>query len=334
MKNFNTNQTRHFYVAGAVDSNVDTNLDIAVAQTETGELFFKYKNADGIVTRSDTIDPKKVVCLKKTLAAAMARKLMAHTVAVDTDAVTLANLVGKTVDCIITIHGYFDYDDANSYTFVASVKGTSANTATAAAFHKDLAMAIAKAMPKPDPAYPLIRVYSNGSEVTATTAASAVTGAAAGVVLVEGPQKYVRGKLSGEPCSFSVAFRYAESNVEDIVWGKETVAPSAISGMTVIPAYYELADLEYFALGERGDIYRGSMWPNNYEPTYAIDITGATTYDVLSIEYYWSGEAENVQRSPRLIQIAGTSAVVNALYATVNAAVNPQPEAASETPAG
>ena len=61
MANFNTNQTRHFYVANAVDASVDTNLDIAVAQAQTGEFFFKYKNADGMLTRSDTIKPENVI---------------------------------------------------------------------------------------------------------------------------------------------------------------------------------------------------------------------------------------------------------------------------------
>ena len=62
MRNFNTNQTRHFYVAGAVDANVDTNLDIALGTTATGEMYFKYKNADGLLTRSDTIDPQEHRC--------------------------------------------------------------------------------------------------------------------------------------------------------------------------------------------------------------------------------------------------------------------------------
>lgn len=323
MQNFNTNQTRHFYVAGAIDASVDTNLDIALKTTATGEMYFLYKNADGLLTRTDTIDPKKVVCLKKTTSAEMDRKLMAHTVAVDTSTVTLANLVGKTLNCIITIHGYFDYDDSNSYTFVASVVGNSTNTATAAAFHKDLAIAIAKAMPKPDKQYPLIRVFSNGTEVTATTPASSVTGAAGGVVLVEGLQKYVRGKLTGEPCSFSVAFRLADSNIGDIVWGTDTVAPSAISGYTVMPSAYTVADLEYFALGERGDMFRGNNWPNNYDTTYVIDLS--KEYNILSIEYYWAGEAENVQKSPRLIQIAAEAKqsgdVVTALYDDVEAII-------------
>ncbi len=324
MQNFNTNQTRHFYVAGAIDANVDTNLDIALKTTATGEMYFLYKNADGLLTRTDTIDPKKVVCLKKTAAADMDRKLMAHTVAVDTTAVTLSSLVGKTLDCIITIHGYFDYDEANTYTFVASVVGNSTNTATAAAFHKDLAIAIAKALPKPDKQYPLIHVFSNGSEVTASTAAADVTGSSGGVVLVEGVQKYVRGKLTGEPCSFSVAFRLADSNIGDIVWGTDTVAPSAISGFTVMPGAYTIADLEYFALGERGDMFRGNNWPNNYDTTYVIDLS--KEYNMLSIEYYWAGNVENVQKSPRLIQIAAEASqsndIVEALYDQVDAILN------------
>ena len=323
MTNFNTNQTRHLYVAAAIDANVDTNLDINLAQAATGEMYFVYKNADGLVTRSDTFDPKKIVSLKKNTAAELATPLKAHTVAVDS-AITLTDLIGKTVNCIITFHGVFDYDMDNTITVVASVVGNATNTASAAAFHKDLAIAITKVLPKFDKGYPYLKVFSNGTEVTAKTPASSVTGAAAGVVLVEAAQKYVRGKLAGEPVPFSVAFHLAGNNVEDVVWGTDTVANSAISGNTVVPANRVLADLEWFSLGERGDMYRGFRYPNDYTPTYAVDLT--KDYSVLSIEYYWAGDAENVQKSPRLIQVAapetsGSSTVINTLYDAVDAAM-------------
>lgn len=330
MQNFNTNQTRHFYVAGAIGSNgaVSNNLDIVIGgPTATGEMYFVYKNADGIVTRSDTFDPKKITSLKKTTAAQLNKPLMAHTIAIDTNAVALNSLVGKTLDLMITIHEFFDYDASNTITFTASVVGNATNTASAAAFHKDLAIAIAKALPKFDKQYPLIKVYSNGTEVTADTAAANVTGAAGGVVLVEGLQKYVRGKLSGEPCPFSVAFRLADGNMGDIAWGTDTVAKAASPVSPVAyPGTQALADLEYFALGERGDVYRGSMWPNEYTPTYAIDLS--KSYNVLTIEYYWAGAAENVQKSPRMIQVAAEAKqsgdVVSSLFDTISA----------QTPAG
>ena len=326
MQNFNTNQTRQFYIAGAIDSNLDTNLDIYLGSTATGEMYFQYVNADGLLTRSDTFDPCKIISLKDTPATAMARPLMMHTVAIDTTAVTLSDLVGKTLSCIITISGAFDYDMDNSITFTASVTGNATNTASAAAFHKDLAIAIAKALPRPDKKYPFIKVFSSGSEVLPTTAASDVTGAAAGVVLVEGVQKYVRGKLSGEPSPFSVAFRLADGNLGDIVWGTDTVAKSNVTNNTTMPANYVVADLEYFALGERGDVYRGSRWPNDYDTTYVVNPFGNTAYDILTIEYYWAGDAENVQKSPRMIQVAAEHAasdnITTTLYSAILAAKN------------
>lgn len=310
MRNFNTNQTRQFYVAGAVDSSLDTALDIALGATQSGELFFKYVNADGIQTRSETFKIANITSLKKTAASKMATPLKAHTLAIDTNVVTLSSLIGKTLDCIITIHQFGDYDDSTTRTFVASVVGNSTNTATASAFHKALAEAIALALPRPVEKYPLIKVFSNGSEVTPAIAkAGSAVGAAGGVVLVEGIQKYVRGKLTGEPCPFSVTFRLKDGNLGDIVWGTETIEASAIAGNTVVPANYILADLEYFALGERGDMFRGYAFPDNYEPTYAINPFGATQYDVLTVEYFWAGDAENVQKSPRIIQVAGAVTV-------------------------
>lgn len=329
--NFNTNQTRHFYVAGTDQSNstISNNLDIQVKQAATGEFYFIYKNADGELTRSDTINPKKVLSVKQTAAAEMDTKLKKHTIAIDTNAVTLSSLVGKTLDCIITVGGLFDYDPANNITVIASVVGNSTNTANATAFHKALAEAIAKVRPELVKGFPLFKVFSNGTEVLPTTASGSITGAAAGVVVVEAPQKYVRARLTGEPCPITVAFRLADGNKEDIVWGTDTIADSDISGNMVVTGTRVVADLEWFALGERGDVYRDAAWPNNFETTYSIDLS--KKYDILTIEYYWNGNAETVQKSPRMIQIAAeasagsgsgsgsgvTSSVISSLYSTV-----------------
>ena len=133
MTNFNTYQTRNLYVAKAIDANVDTACDIALGSTATGEAFFKYMNADGIVTRSDLIYPKNIVSLKKTEAADLATPLMAHKITVDTTAVTLANLVGKAINMNITLHQVISFDESDTLSIVASVVGNSTNTASAAA---------------------------------------------------------------------------------------------------------------------------------------------------------------------------------------------------------
>ena len=321
MANFNTNQARHFYVATGTKRDsaaaVASNGDIALLQNADGDFYFVYKNGDGIVTRSDTIPAGCIQYVNKKGAAALARPLMAYTVAADTDAMALSALVGKTVRLHISVGQFISYDDNDSIPVNVELACNSTNTATAQAFHKALAMAIAKALPKKD--IPYFKVYSSGSEVTATTAAGSVTGATAGVVLVPGQQKWVRGKMTGEPmtldiygeCDGDVCIKVSLATVAATNTAQSTsISPVSISGS------YELADLEYFCYGERGDTFRGSIWPNEYTPTYLI--TPGSNYDVLTIQYFWAGNAENVQKSPRTIQVAGSTAMINALYSTIS----------------
>jgi len=297
MANFNTYQTRNLYVVKAVDSSLDTAGDIYMGTAETGEIFFKYVNGDGLATRTDLIRPESIVSLKKTAAADMDYKLKMHTLAVDTTAVTLSNLVGKTLNCIITFHGVGSYDANDTYAVTASVVGNSTNTANATAMHKALAEAIANVLPVRQ--YPLLKVFSNGTEVKKGDTA---TGAAGGVILVEAPQKYRRGLMDNKPYDFTVAFVLHDGNTGDIAWATDTITDSNVSGNTVISSTYEIADLEWFTLGERGDDKRGYFYPMNYEPTYLVDLT--KKYDIVSVEFYWQGSAENVQKSPRMIQFA------------------------------
>lgn len=337
MQNFNTNQTRHLYVAGAIDSNVDTNLDIALGQTATGEIFFKYKNAEGLVVRTDTIDPKKIVSLKNTPAADLAQPLMMASIAADTNVIDFSgtsSFIGKAFNLKITIHGLFDYDDDNSKVILASLVGDATNLASQAAFTKALAISLAKNLEnKIDPKYPLLQVFYHGTEVTKSTAVADLTGSYTTFEVVQAPQKWVRGKLTGEPVNFSVS-----SSVDDVINGvthgqkpfltaaSSNIVPSTVTGHLAISGDYKLADLEYFAYGERGDMIRGFNFPDNYETVYSI--VPGTSYSVLSIEYYWNGSAENVQKSPRLIQIAApynstaSSDICTLLYEQVDAIRN------------
>lgn len=320
MKNFSTNQARHFYVAGAIDANLDTKLDIALGSVETGEMFFKYKDPDGLILRSDSFLPSRITELNKKGPSDVAGKLMAHTISVDTNIVALSSLVGKTVSCKVSFKGVYDDSSMPQMSFTAYVVGTASNTASASAFNKDLAMAIAKALPKPDKSFPLLKVFSNGSEVTADTPASGVTGAST-VVLVETVQKYVRGKLSGDPVHFDVIMTTTIDGV-DVSILSETVAASAISGNTVVPANYKLADMEFFCMGERGDVMRGYAYPNDFNPTYAIDPFSNTQYYILTLNYFWAGTGTDVQKSPRVMHVVGPQAVINSLYNSIKAAID------------
>lgn len=333
MANFNTNQARHFYVAKTYQDSVGDVAaagDITMISTATGEFAFVLQNADGIITRTDTVHKDRIQYAN--IKAVAGNPLLAHTIALDTTNYALANLVGETLTVNIAVREFISYDPADMVNVTAAVKVTSAMS-TAALFHKALAIAIAKAMPKRQ--YPYFRIFSNGTEVTASTADADVTGSANGVVLVATEQKYVRGKMSATPFSLTVSF-----NVDGEAWGTVTVAPSEISGYTVTNPMYELADLEYFCYGERGDTYRGSIWPNEYNPTYSVDVAAdPSDFALLNIQYYWQGNVENIQKSPRTLQILAPTAemekIASALTALIDAElINPNDLAASFSTSG
>ena len=330
MANFNTYQTRQFYVAKAIKSTIGTSSDstpaagdIALKTTANGKAFFNYRNADENLLATDVFDPKNIISLRMTEAAEMDVPLLAHTITVD-PSITLSNLVGKAITLNVTCREYMSYDPASNFTVVASFVGDATNTASAANLNKAIAKALVNAVPKFAGDKPF-KVFIGSTEITKELPDASYPGSGS-LVIVEAAQHWVRGKMSKEAFPLVIF-----SDVEGEAWAADTVAKSAITGNTVIPSAYQLADLEHFALGERADYVRYGNEPDYEPPTYMIDVT--KQYNVLSIEYFWQGGAENVQKSPRMIQVAAEAAdsddVVTTLYEALVALVNEDVSASS-----
>ena len=354
MANFNTNQTRHLYVAKAVDSThaIDSNDfakgSIALKTCKDNpdgpvtKFYFSYKNADGLMTRSDLIDVKNVSSLKASLCVfdngsvksnPMDIPLIAHRVALDSNIIDLtsSSVVGKNLTLFITVHQALSYDDNDSLCFAAPVTISSAIN-TPALFHKELAKSVI--MHTPGQLKGSFKVFSyDGTEITKKNYDS-VSGNVNGFYIIPCSQSYVRGELANEPVNISVHTMFHLSNDADIQWavldpktGLIPQAPSEIDGCKVIPAIYALADLEYFSLGERGDYNRGNWY--HKEPKFGIsddDIESGANYNVLNIEYYWAGGAEDVQKSPRLLQVVAKASasndIISGLYNSVSSLIN------------
>ena len=315
MANFNTYQTRNLYVVKdfLTTGEPDAAGELAMGTTATGEIFFKYFNGDGLATRTDIIRADSIVSLKKTTADEMDIPLPAYTIVLNTDEVTLSNCVGKTFTLTINLHELLSYDMNDSMAVTANVIGTSTNTASESAFYNAFAEAIAKVMPKFTKKAPF-KVYVLTANAATEYVGSTVS-SATGIALVPVPCDYRRGVLSKDIFSLTYTSRL---HGDDVAWAKELVDTTnhlpirtvaalntelSTSLDAVIPSVYTIADLEYFTFGERGDDKRLFNWPHNYEPTYLItDFT--KKYDLVTIEFYWNGSAENVQKSPRMIQFA------------------------------
>lgn len=318
MANFNTYQARQFYVAKAINDDLDTVGDIYLKTTANGKAFFNYVNADGLLTATDVFDPKNIISLRMTEAAEMDIPLMAHTITLNSDEVaSLSALVDKPVTLTVTINQFMSYDMADAVSVVASIVGNSTNTGSQNAFNKAIAKALVNAVPNFAGEKPF-KVFIGSTEITKDLADASYPGSGS-LIIVEAAQKWYRNKMAKEAFPLTIS-----SDADGLAWATDTVAPSEISGETVIPSAYQLADLEAFALGERGNVYRYGNEPNYEPPTYMIDV--AKEYNVLSIEYYWQGGAENVQKSPRMIQIAAEAEqsddVVTTLYEALVALVN------------
>lgn len=81
--------------------------------------------------------------------------------------------------------------------------------------------------------------------------------------------------------------------------------------LTPISGAYKLADMEYFAMGERGDQYRKMGWPDFITTEYKINT--ANEYDMLVVHYAYKGANEGSYKSEKDLILAGTAANIDAV---------------------
>lgn len=346
MRNFSTNQTRNFYTAvrnRTGETSMDNIGDVAlvtITPEENGAaeaIAFKYRNGHGKLTRTDTIG---VNCIRSiSCKEAKGTPIKMHTVAIDSSVFDISNkklisngdALGKTFVTRLNISQLFDYNPSNNLEFAAGIVGDATNLGSADAFYKAMAIAIVNAIPTRDVDYPLIRVYVKTTEVTKDMAVSDLSGVSSisGIKIVENPQRFVLGKLSGGVCPTAVSTSVKVGEFDDFAWGAITNANSDVSGLTEIPGAQDLAELEYFALGEKGDYERGYRYPNDYDHSSEYLISTAKSYKVINIEYFLAGNAEDVQKSPRTLQIAAeisgsgsqATSIADGLYSSILAAL-------------
>lgn len=291
MSIFSTNQARHLYVATAYKTPkviaTDAAGSIAVkSDTDKTQLSFEYKSVDGLV-RSDLIDVKNIISAKATDATKMARNLKKATVTINGTPVKGEDYILK-----IAIRQFAGMSDEDIYTKFGMVHATDGMTASE--FYKELALSLAKNFSRElTKLFKFALTSGSGESVTETvvdetTKAASLTGTYTSLVITEVEQEWVLGIKPLVPVYFDVL-------AGD--WGSVVAENST----EVVGNGKNIADLEYFCMGERGDIYRGVGYPNNIKTTYMVD--ASKTYSVLDIHYAYVGSNESVQKSEKTITI-------------------------------
>lgn len=318
MATFSTNQVRHLYVLKNFQASTAATIKNAgesiVRETSDGNVFIKYMGMGGQV-RTDLIPTSKV--LSATLLAKTKDRTPLKSVLVQLNPeVSATPITSQDYILRIAFRQYFGMSDEDLYLKYGMVHAYAEMTAPV--FYAKLAQSLAKnfsrELVKPL-AFHLVVNSEDKGEVTATSKIKyddtfkgtadfdATTDNYTGIVIKEVDQKdeWVLGTKEQTPVYFTVQPTTIMVSGDELIWGKVTKLADDTS---VDPKRYvgngtKIADLEYFCMGERGDIYRNINWPNAIRTKYMVDPT--KEYNIVDIHYYQDEGGENPQKSEKTI---------------------------------
>lgn len=309
MATFSTNQARQLYVANALKPTTvdatDAAGSIAVkSDTAKSHLYFEYMGAGGM-TRSDLIDIKNILYAKATDADDLAYDLAKYKLTLDTTVNGGEPVVAQDYILRIAFRNYpglSEEDQYFKYGMVHAVTGM-----TASDFYKTLALSLVKNFSREEQG--LLKFYletgdtdagtvaGTPTEVTKDTKESSLTGTYTGIVIEEAPQDWILGVMEQTPVNFTIQPDLIIDNGDERIWG----VVKKVASTNSIPDGHKIADLEYFCMGERGDIYRMVGFPYVIRTKYLVDPD--IKYNVIDIHYAYVGSNESVQKSEKDITI-------------------------------
>ena len=320
MATFSTNQVRHLYVlknfqeATSITSFKNAGETAIGATKDANDVFIKYIGMGGQV-RTDLIPKSKV--LSATLLTKDKDRTPLKSVLVQLNPeVSATPITSQDYILRIAFRQYFGMSDEDLYLKYGMVHAYAGMTN--AVFYAKLAQSLAKnfsrELVKPL-AFHLVVNSEDKGEVTATSKIKydssfkgtadfdATTDSYTGIVIKEVDQKdeWVLGTKEQTPVYFTVQPTTIMVSGDELIWGKVTKLADDTS---VDPKRYvgngtKIADLEYFCMGERGDIYRNINWPNAIRTKYMVDPT--KEYNIVDIHYYQDEGGENPQKSEKTI---------------------------------
>lgn len=317
------NQFRNLYVMKtykAIESALaavgDTTLK---ADTAKNSMYLVYKDTEDNLT-SDIIDLKNLLYVKSTKAADMARKLNSQSVTLNEDPIS-----GQDYVLNVEVRNFVALgDDSTHIKFgaVHAVKGM-----TKSDFYKAMALNLAKNFSRE--VSPILNVSLNKYNSTGTKntkvavlvngkmqnlAALTSTETYTSIIIDEVEQPWRRGVAQVEPVNFNTTCGTVLVDGNDVIWGTvEKKEGDPINNGK------QIADMEWFYHGTRGDIYREATYPDNFDFKPLVDETKA--YSTLDIHFAYVGPGVEVAKSERTITVVcADAAELNKLITAIKTA--------------
>lgn len=330
---FSVNQNRQFYYAGAFVADINSLAkkgDVTVTADKEGCLHINQLGYGG-VEKSDIIDPTKVTEIRLSAPKDTAHKLKAVKVTLSSEVNNGAPLAGEEYVLRVNFRQLYCKGDEDIYQKYGVVAATKAMEATTDLFWLTMASSLVKNFRRTfQPLLDVVLVsatanttvesikqvggtwYVNGTAVTPGTDYT-------GIQIVEKAltDAYHRGTYSLEQTQFEVIPTTVFDGTSEVVWGTTEATVSD----TTIGNGYDFADLEYFCMGERADQYRLKGWPDVVETKYFVD--PEKEYYAMDLSYFYDGDAEDVQKSPKVITlVAESKATLDSIKAKFSAVSN------------
>lgn len=304
---FNVNQNRQFYVAKEVVSTTPKKEgDIQLGKTSDGkQIWFKHFGKGGL-TRTDLIDVDKICYTKVTTKKAMQRKPKKATVTLNPTYLSDGKPIsGQDYILRIQVNNYLAPGDA--CVLIRSAAVHAVKDMTAAQFYEKMVKSLEMNFSRD--AQPLLKFE--------TSKTSDGGHEANGIIIKEvANQPWRLGVLSQEPVNFEVYPTTVRYDGEEVNWAnlndKGFIDVVEDTDADPIGNGRQVADLEYFCMAERGDMFRNMGWPNNIDVKYMVEPD--KEYDMLDLHYYFSGDGVQVHKSEKdLTIVTATDSVMTAI---------------------
>lgn len=300
---FNVNQNRQFYVVSKCNEMGATTAPAALGdmtpnQTkDMKQIWFKHMGKGGL-TRTDIIDVDKITDVKVTTHEAMKRYPKKAEVKLSPDVNGGNPISGQDYILRLQVNNFLAPGDACVYIKSNAVHATKAMEADKTLFYTALKESLERNF---DREYKTagMKLFtfdaSEGDKVTITE-------------VVDQPWRL--GILSQEPVNFEVVATTVKYDGEDVIWAElndKGVIPVEVDKTgTPVENGKQVADLEYFCMAERGDVFRNMGWPYNIDVQYMVEPD--KKYTLVDVHYSYSGDGVQVHKSEKDITFAIESA--------------------------
>lgn len=327
-RNFSTNQVRQLYVAGDYAEKVDdksAKQAITLKSSDNGidkELYFVYKGADTVL-KSDFIPVKNITYIKATKKEDLRRPFTSKLVVLSKDVNGGNPVVGQDYILRIAFKQFYGMSEEDQYFKDAAVHVTS-SISTPEKFYQAMADSLNIAFARELNSKVTVKHNADGTTtVTGSNPYLTFTPSKDGLTITEKEQPWSRGIEQRETVNFDVVPTTIYVDDEDVVWGittNKTDSKSKVTpGVNGVGNGKDIADLEYFCMGERGDQYRMVGFPN-YVPTEYL-VNPDAEYNTLDIHFAYTGDGVNSYRSEKDITIVAEKAeTINDIVKAINEA--------------